>query len=330
MATAPDSPSTPDLVPETSTIASRFANWATSVTLDDVPRDVRAHARWCLLDAVGIALASTGYDFAQRAVVGLANVAGAGESPIIGTSLRLAPRDAMLLNGVLIHGLDFDDTHAASVVHGTASALPCALANGLAQHASGAEALVAYLIAMEVSARLGAVAEGRFQQRGHHPTGMIGAYGATLCAGRLTGLSAEQLERAQGIALSMASGSLEFLQDGDWTKRLHPGWAAVSGTTAAALAGGDFLGPVRAYEGRYGLFNLHLGAEHGLDLSSLGTDLGSDWEMLNVAFKPYPACHFNHSFIDAMLALRNTHALKPEDVERIVVRLHPRQVGVVC
>ncbi len=319
-----------DVPGEEDFIASRLARWAHALRVEQIPSEVIAHARLCLLDATGIALASGPCTFARSAMDGLMPLVSAGESPVIGTALKLAPRDAMLLNGMLIHGLDFDDTHAGSVVHCTASAMPAMLAIGLMHGASGAEALAAYIVALEVDARLGAVAQGRFQQRGHHPTGMIGAYGATLCAGRLSGLDVEQLVRAQGIVLSMASGSLEFLDDGDWTKRLHPGWAAVSASTAAALAKGGFKGPKRAYEGRYGLYKLHLGEDHGLDLSSLGQDLGSQWETLNVAFKPYPACHFNHAFIDAILALREHHELDPRQVEHITVRLHPRQVGVVC
>lgn len=311
-------------------IATRLARWSLDLRHGEIPREVREHALLCMLDGVGIALASGAFPFAARAIAGLTPLVSGGDSPVIGKALRLAPRDAMLLNGILIHGLDFDDTHAGSVVHATASALPTALGNGLAHGASGHEALAAYVIALEADARLGAVAQGRFQHRGHHPTGMIGAYGATLCAGRLAGLTLEQLVNAQGIVLSMASGSLEFLDDGDWTKRMHPGWAAVSATTATALAAGGFLGPKRAYEGRYGLYNLHLGPDHGLDIGALGEDLGDAWETLNVAFKPYPACHFNHAFIDAALALREAPGFLPEKVEAVTVRLHPRQVGVVC
>jgi 2-methylcitrate dehydratase PrpD len=312
-------------------VSERLARWAAQMLPAQVPQDVRTHAKLCLLDAIGIALASTSFDFADRAAAGIRSLAGDGNSPVIGMPFRLPLRDAILLNGILVHGLDFDDTHAGSVVHCTASAWPVVLANALARDASGADALCAYVVAVEIDARLGALAEGRFQQLGHHPTGMVAAFGATVAAGRLAGLSAEQLARAQGIVLSMASGSLEFLHEGDWTKRMHPGWAGVCGTTAAALAQSGFIGPLRAYEGRYGLYNLHLGSGHGLDPTSLGRDLGEHWELPDVAFKPYPACHFNHAFADAVLALREEHGdIRAEEVERITVRLHPRQVDVVC
>jgi len=315
--------------------ATRFARFASGLELASVPLEVIAHAKLAILDAIGIALASTTFEFAHRAASGLAALARlddrrGGVSPVIGLDLTLSVRDAIVMNGTLIHGLDFDDTHSGSVVHATASALPVALAHALARGATGADLLAAYLVAVETDARIGALAGGQWQQRGHHPTGMIAAYGAALAVARLMSLSEAQMVDAQGIVHSMASGNLEFLTDGDWTKRLHPGWAGVAATTAAALAGSGFKGPKRVYEGRYGIYNLHLGPEAGIDASGLGADLGDVWEMLDVAFKPYPACHFNHAFADAALALRTAHGIEPARIARIVARLHERQVEVVC
>ena len=118
--------------------------------------------------------------------------------------------------------------------------------------------LAAYVLGVEVAARLGAVAKGAFHQVGFHPTGLIGAFACTLAAGRLMGLGEKQLVMAQGLTLSAGSGSLEFLEDGAWNKRFHPGWAAVAGITAAALAQQGFVGAKRAYEGRFGLYASHL------------------------------------------------------------------------
>ena len=143
-------------------------------------------------------------------------------------------------------------------------------------------------------------------------------------------MSAAQIAHAQGIALSMGAGSLEFLEDGAWTKRMHPGWAASSAVTACALARGGFAGPGRAYEGRFGLFNAYLGAQHAADLTQCTAGLGQTWEMLNVALKPYPACHFNHAFADAALELRRAHAFAPEDIESITARIGAGQTAVVC
>src|SRR3546814_543713 len=195
--------------------------------------------------------------------------------------------------------------------------------------ASGAEALSAYLVAVETSSRIGMAVKGGFHRKGHHPTGLVGAFGCTLAAGYLGDLSEKQMASAQGIVLSMGSGNQEFLTDGAWTKRMHPGWAGVSAITAAALAKQGFFGPKQAYEGRYGLFNLHLGADDKADLAVCTAGLGEVWELMNVAFKPYPACHFNHAFADAALALKNEHGLTAEDIESVTARIHPTQAAEI-
>src|SRR6202008_4137027 len=151
----------------------------------------------------------------------------------------------------------------------------------------------AYAAGIESAIRLAAVGSGPFHQVGFHPTGMIGIFGCTLAAGTLMGLTPQALTMAQGIALSMAAGSLEFLEDGAWTKRMHPGWGAQSGITAAALARQGFVGPSRAYEGRFGLFKAYLQAGIEAERWPRSTaGLGDLWEVMAVAVKPLPACHF--------------------------------------
>ena len=167
-----------------------------------IPAAVTTRAKHLVLDAVGIALASTSYDFAHRAMTAISGLAGAGEFAVIGMPARLPLRDAALINGILVHGLDFDDTHSGGVIHATASVLPTVLAVGAQQQASGRDMLAAYVLGVEVAARLGAVAKGAFHQVGFHPTGLIGAFACALAAGRLMGLNEKQLVMAQGLTLS--------------------------------------------------------------------------------------------------------------------------------
>jgi len=219
---------------------------------------VRERAKHLMLDATGIAYASGSYDFAHKTLTAIAGLGGDGQVPVIGLPQRLSPRDAALVNGVLAHGLDFDDTHTGGIIHSTASMWPAVMSTAFMRAKSGADLVTAYVAGVEAATRLGAVGSGHFHQVGFHPTGMIGVFGCTLAAGTLMGLSPQALTMAQGIALSMAAGSLEFLEDGAWTKRMHAGWAAQSGITAAALGREGFVGPTRAYEGRFGVFNSYL------------------------------------------------------------------------
>ncbi|MEO1574553.1 MAG: MmgE/PrpD family protein, partial [Pseudomonadota bacterium] len=310
-------------------LAARIATYAGQLDAVSIPENVRAYAKLCLADAIGIGFASHRYDFAGKSVDAIRGLAGDGPFPVVGTPHRLPVRDAALLNGLLMHGLDFDDTHTGAVIHATVSAAPLMLAEAQRHGSSGAQALAAYILAIEVDARIGQVAEGMLQKIGFHPTGLVGIFGATVASGYLGGLTQSQLAQAQGIALSMASGSLEFLADGSWTKRLHPGWAACNAITATALAAGDFRGPLNAYEGRYGLYSLYLRRDD-VDVSGLADDMGQSWEMMNVAIKPYPVCHFNHACIDATLAIVREHGLKPDDIASIEAKIHSKQHDVVC
>ncbi|HEV2303638.1 MAG TPA: MmgE/PrpD family protein [Stellaceae bacterium] len=312
-------------------VAESLARFALDLMPERLPGAVRARARHLLLDAAGIALASTGFDFAHRALSALAGLAGAGEVPVIGLPARLPMRDAALLNGILVHGLDYDDTHITGVVHATASLFPTVLAVAAQRHLSGAAALTAYVAGVEAAARIGAVAKGGFHQIGFHPTGLVGAFATTLAAGKLFGLTEEQLVNAQGITLSAAAGSLEFLEDGAWTKRFHPGWAANVGITAAAMAQQGFVGARRAYEGRFGLYRSYLQERFDpADLALATAGLGEAWEVLQVAVKPYPACHFVHACIDAALALRAAHGIEPEQIERVEALVPAEGVKIVC
>jgi len=323
--------------PPASGIASVLARFALDLKLQAVPAPVRERAKHLLLDAIGIAYAAHDADFARITLDGL-SVLSQGEATVIGYGPMLAVRDAMVMNGVLAHGLDFDDTHTRGVIHATASLLPCVFGVTDGQLLDGAQALAAYIAGMEVATRLGSVAQGGFHQVGFHPTGMIGIFGCTLAAARLLGLTRSQAEMAQGIALSMASGSLEFLQDGAWNKRMHPGWAAQAAYTAAALAARGFIGASAPYEGRFGLFSSYLGEQRDhADLSLATAGLGAKWEIEEVAIKPVPACHFTHAVADAGAALHRQwqqRGCKVSDlagqIKRIRAKVPEGVVKTVC
>lgn len=311
-------------------ISTQLADWAGSFDLAQVPPAVRARATHLMLDSLGIALACTRWDFARSTLQGLRELAGpGGEVPVIGHGQSLPLRDAVVMNALLIHGLDYDDTHPSGVLHATTSVLPAMLGLAHRQRASGAQLLAAYILGMEVTTRLGAAAKGAFHQVGFHPTGLIGTFGCTLAASRLLGLAPQAMVDAQGIALSFASGSLEFLQDGAWTKRIHPGWAGSAGITAAILARNGFVGTRQPYEGRFGLYNSHLGPlARDCDLSLATAGLGREWEVLNVAIKPVPACHFTHACADAASLLHPHWQGAP--VRRIVARVPAGVMKTVC
>lgn len=307
----------PDAVP----IPARgLAEFVAGMRLSDVPKPVRERALQLMLDAVGVGLAARRYPFAERTLAGAIALGGSGTSTVIGTRERLPLRDAALVNGVLLHGLDFDDSHLTAIIHPTVTCLPAAFGVAEAQRASGADMLAAYIAGMECAIRIGASVKGGFHHVGFHATGVISHFSAALVAGRLLGLDADALTRAQGVAASTAGGVQVFLEEGAWTKRLHPGWGAVAGITAATLAKSGFFGPSRAYEGRFGLFETHLqeyAAE--VDLARITDGLGSAWELPDTSIKPYPICHFIHGAAEA--AIRLHRQLRPSSCSLAEIRV---------
>lgn len=314
--------------PTRTALAGRVAEFAAALDPDDIPDEVLERARHLVLDAVGLAYASTAYRFSGVARDALATFGG-GDHPVLGMPDRLSPRDAAVLNGVLVHGMDFDDTHIPAVTHVSAAALPAALSAATVAGASTREMLLAYVLGVEVSARVGIGGAGGFHDVGFHPTAVAGAFGAAVAAGRLSGLDADGLVAAQGVVGSMSAGLLEFLEDGSWTKRLHPGWAAMCGLTAAAFARAGWTGPAAVYEGRFGLYATHLSGRPNRP-EAVGEDLGTRWELMRTAVKPYPICHFNHAFADAALLLRSEHGIDVADVRAIRCAIHPVPGKVVC
>lgn len=318
-------------------ISERLATYFSGISAKDVPDSVLERARYLMLDVFGCALAARGEPFAGRFAAALTDMAGAGSRgrAVIGHDLSLPLRDAAMLNGILAHGLDFDDTHASGIAHLSAAVLPTVLALACEQEVNGEEALISYVSGLEAGSRLAGAAPGLFHASGFHPTITIGVFASAIAAARALALDATGFQRAQGFALSMAGGTLQFVEDGAWTKRLHPGWAASAGIAAAIMARQDFPTPAQVYEGRFGLFNAFLGEQRmvKVDLAGICADLGKTWRLMEIAVKPFPICHFNHACADAAITLHRRLAetdLGIDQVERIEAIVPEGVMPSVC
>lgn len=308
--------------------AKVLGEWAARLRAEDIPAAVRDNAALRVLDTIGCALAGAREEHAPSVLALASRWGGPGLSTVWGTTLMAAPPQAALANGALAHGLDFDDTHADSVCHASAVLVPAVLALAESERLGGRDALTALVAGYEAMIRIGMAAPGRFHERGWHATAVCGAFGAALAAGKSLGLDASRLTAAVGIAGSMASGVMEFLEDGSWVKRLHPGWAAQSGIQAAALAQEGFTGPATALEGRLGFYRAALG--DAPDIAKQLKNLGDEWETVRSSFKLYPCCHLNHAYLDAVAGLKRTEGLRPEQVEEVECLVPAGEVPIVC
>jgi len=253
---------------------------------------------------------------ALATVVGAAG--GEPQATVVGRALCTSALFACLANGAQSHALDFDDTHLPSIVHGSAPVAPVVLALGEWRHASGAEALAAFVAGFEVETRIGRVLGRALADRGWHVTGVLGHFGAAAAAGKLLGLDAGRLAQALGIAGTQAAGLEQSF--GTMSKPLHPGKAAMNGLLAALLAREGFTGSTAMLDGPHGLPATFLGVT---DLTPAVEDLGKRFEILENSTKAYAACHLTHATIDAARAIRARVALTPEAVEAVRCHVHP-------
>lgn len=304
----------------TDTLSRRLADFAVAAYTDGIPEDVARSTRERVLDVVGLCLAATTLDTSRQAHAFALAQRTSGPCTAIGLGSGLAAPQAAFVNGVLAHSLDFDDTHLPSVLHPSASVVPAALAAAQAHGRDGEQAIRAAAVGIEVVVRTGMAGYDRdlgnsiFFEHGQHATSICGTLGAAVAASLLAGADADGVADALGLAASMAGGVIEANRTGGTVKRLHCGWAAQAGVSAAELARHGFTGPPTVLEGRFGFFEAFL---HGPGHPEEVTDgLGTDWAVPGIFFKPYPSNHFTHALIDAGLAFR-AQGITPDDVARV-------------
>ncbi|HEX3176525.1 MAG TPA: MmgE/PrpD family protein [Methylomirabilota bacterium] len=301
-------------------VARTLARFVTHLSLDDVPDHVVAAASLLALDTLGDALAAVPEDFGRAALHAAERLGGPPESTLIGRPGRVAAANAALANGTLAHGLDFDDTREDAIVHTGSVAVTAALAAAEAAGASGAGMLEALIAGVEVMCRIGLAVPGRFHARHFHPTALAGGFAAAAAAAKLRGLTEDQLVHAFGIGGSQAAGIIEYLADGTWTKRLHPGWAAHAGLVAAVLAESGMIGPESVFEGAHGFYAAFAGGLDAARVATLLASLGHTWEITNLTYKPYPCGSIAHPYMDCALRLRERHRIDPERIVAITCR----------
>ena len=265
-----------------------------------------------LIDVAGLCVAARNTDYVRAALAGWEAL---GKCTAIGHARALDSAGAAFVNGTAAHGEDFDDTFEGGPVHAGAVIVPAVLALCEREKIPGEKALRGIAVGVELTCRASTVAPKLIHKAGFHPTAVLGAMGAAAAAGTVLNLSKPEFVNALGIAGSMASGIIEYLAEGTWTKRMHPGWAAQSGIRAADLARNGFVGPRTVFEGEHGFFHGFAHTTSG-DWGKLLDGFGKRWVTETVAFKLYPCGTMTHPYIDC--ARRLGKRVKFEEIEEIV------------
>ncbi len=295
----------------------------------DLEKEVFEQTRRLLLDYLGVAAAGSLTESAKSVQKMLAASAQLGPCSVIGTRGKTSPELAALANGTAAHSIELDDTHQAGSFHPGVVMFSTAIALSELDPKINADQFVCAVVAgYEIAARLAIALQPRYHyEMGFHPTATCGVFGAAVTAAKLLRLTEEQMLSAVGIAGSMAAGSLEFLAEGAWTKRLHPGLAAQNGILAAKLATQGFRGPATILEGRDG-FLFSYSKKPRPALATLG--LGESFEIMRTSVKPHACCRYMQSSIDALIELAKSHDLHPEQIKRVEVAVLEAGWPLVC
>jgi 2-methylcitrate dehydratase PrpD len=294
-------------------VAEQLAARITALDAGKLPAAVRVKCEDLVVDVAGLCVTARNEDYVKIALAGCDDE---GPCTAIGHARTLSAASAAFVNGTAAHGEDFDDTFEGGPVHAGAVIVPAVLAACERQKRDGKAALIGVAVGCEVMCRLSTVVPKAVHKAGFHPTAIFGVMGAATGVAATLGLNAKQTVDALGIAGSFAAGIIEYLTDGAWTKRLHPGWAAQSGYRAALLARAGFFGPRTVFEGTHGLFHGFAHTTKG-DYDALLGDFGTNWVIETLAFKPYPCGTMAHPYIDCARRLA-ARGIKASDVKEMI------------
>ena len=295
-----------------------LASFALDIRSSDIPDDVRHEARRALLNIVGCALGGARHDAVERAMRALAPLSGPAAASVLGRSERLDPPLAALMNGIASHVLDYDDTMPKNYGHHSSPVASALLAYASANRVRGNDVLDAFVVGFDVSARVANAVYPAHYDAGWHITGTAGVFGAAAAIGRLLGLGVEEMVWALGLAATQAAGLREMF--GSMGKAFHPGRAAQNGYQSALLARAGFTSGERSIEGPRGFAAVTAAT---FDLSRVTTGLGSQFELRDNTYKPFPCGIVIHPTIDAGIQIHDEHHPDPSSIVAVRVGVAP-------
>jgi 2-methylcitrate dehydratase PrpD len=300
-----------------------------NLNYDALSEDLIDRTKYLLLDYIGVAARGSLSDSSipmLRLVQDLDKTAEG--AVVIGTNIRVSPPLAALANGTSAHSLELDDVVNEASLHPAVAIMPAAMAASQIAGCSGKELIAAIVSGYEVAIKLGvALDPAAHYARGFHPTGTCGTMGAAVTAAKILGLNQSAMTNALGIAGSMAAGSMEFLSDGSFTKRLHPGWAAHSGMMAALLAGKDFTGPGTIVEGKFGFLHSYSSTPNA---DKILATWGRPYEIMRTSIKPHSCCRYKQGPIDGILKIVREKNLDASQVEKITLGILKAGFAIVA
>jgi 2-methylcitrate dehydratase PrpD len=300
-------------------IAEQYADYAVGLRYEDLPADVVDHAKKLILDIMANDLGGHAWmESGPKILDGLRrlNRNGSGAT-VLATGEAMAPEWATFANGAMAHSLDYDNHHAKGVIHAGSSVVNAALAAGEENDSSGKDLITAVVVGYEIACRLAmALGPHSSHEMGFHPTATCATFAASAIVGRLRGSSTTAIVNAMGLNGSQAAGSMQYVLNGAWNKRTHPGIATHSGFVAATMADAGFIGAADVFEGEQGFLQ---GYALRPKPEQATATLGTSYETLENAIKPFALCRYTHQALDLLIELGNEREIDPASVTSIVI-----------
>jgi len=308
-------------------IAETIAEFVSTLKYEDIPPDVIAYVKLLMIDAFGCIMPSMTEPHAASVRAAIKKLPNPPDATLWGTDEKVSVDHAVMYNGSLIHGLDYDDTHGGAIIHPSSIVLSSAVSLGEKLGSGGKEIITAMAAAYEVILRLGEACKGKMHTHFFHPTGIFAPFGMICAAGSLERLDKDTIVNAIGLAGNFAAATMQFSVDGTWSKKLHPGWGAHAGLYALRFSKEGYMASPQIFEGAQGLFMSHIGTAEYLEEAF--SDLRSRWITREIAFKFYPVCHMMHSHLDLLLHFMEDERIQSDDIEQILAILYPRAAGII-
>lgn len=299
-------------------VTRRLARFVVSSRPQDVPADVRKEAARTFLNWVGCAVGGSRHETVEIALAAVTPFSGPPQATILGRRERLDIMNAALINGISSHIFDYDDTHLRTVIHPAGPVASAILALAEYRPVSGRDFLNALVLGVEVECRIGNAVYPAHYDAGWHITGTTGVFGSAAAAGKILGLSEQQMVWALGLAAVQPVGLKEMF--GTMTKSFHPGRAAQNGLTAAMLAARNFTSSNQPLEAKAGWANTLSTARNYAEITE---NLGKTYEISLNTYKPFACGIVIHPAIDGCIQLRNQYKLTAAQIDKIDLRVHP-------
>ncbi len=295
-----------------------LAGFAVDLRWEHMPSKVVQEAKRALVDCLGVAYAGSRDPVAEKTLKVYAARGGKAEAHLVGHDRKLDLLSATLLNGIAMHALDFDDTHADFFYHGTVPVAPAVWALGETLHCTGRELLTAFVVGWEVGARIARAVYPALYLKGWQGTATVGTFAATAAAGRLLGLDEHGMRNAFGLAAAQAGGTRQML--GTMSKPFQVGKASMNGVLSALLSKEGVTSSLVALEAPLGFVAL---TASKFDLTLAVRDRFENYELLRNTYKPYPCCLKHHAVVDAFLSLQRDHGVTPARLRQAVCTVYP-------